>query len=77
MSVLSLLHQPFLSNPNGGKNVIRHTLPLPSHVGLVHFHRTLKRLFRTRVPGWPEPMRHEPSTLLRDTELAVQLHAGD
>ena len=55
---------------------VRHVLPLPAHVRLVGFDRTLERLSaaRFRHPCFADAMEHEPRGRLAHPDVPVQLH---
>ena len=59
-----------------GALAVRHVLPLPAHVRLVGFDRTLERLSaaRFRHPCFADAMEHEPRGRLAHPDVPVQLH---
>ena len=48
---------------------------LPAEVSLVYFRRPVKQVGHVAVPRGADAVREVPSALLRDLQVAVQLHA--
>ena len=61
----------------GGPLRLAHVLAFPADVGFVDFNRAGEVARLVLRPDLAESVEHEPSGLLSDLEIAVQLHRGD